>query len=152
MIYLIFIAFILKFALLSAHLATLHNIPIPIKNTLTLVPPADINGSGIPVGGIVPVTTATFIAVCTAIIAVIPVAKYTPSLSNASCAIRIPMYTISKYITISIMQPTSPNSSPIIEKIKSLSLNGKNMYFCLLLNSPTPNSPPAPSEYSDCIN
>ena len=45
--------------------------------------------------------------------------------------------------------PTSPNSSPIIEKIKSLSENGKKEYFALELKSPTPNQPPEPKEYSD---
>ena len=42
------------------------------------------------------------------------------------------------------MQPIRPNSSAIIEKIKSLSLNGQNNSACLELNRPTPHTPPLP--------
>lgn len=37
---------------------TLHSIPIAPINTLKLVPPADTNGIGMPVGGIEPVNTS----------------------------------------------------------------------------------------------
>ena len=36
-----------------------------------------------------------------------------------------------------IKQPTKPSSSAIIEKMKSLSLNGKKSCACLELNKPT---------------
>ena len=41
--------------------------------------------------------------------------------------------------------PTKPSSSPIMERIKSLSAKGKKRYFCLELKSPVPNNPPLPS-------
>ena len=44
------------------------SIPITAKNTIKLLPPAEINGNGIPVGGIEPVTTATLIRVWQSII------------------------------------------------------------------------------------
>ena len=37
----------------------------------------------------------------------------------------------------------------ITETIKSDSAKGKNAYFCLELNNPTPNKPPEPSAYND---
>ena len=42
------------------------------------------------------------------------------------------------------VHPTKPNSSAIMEKIKSLSLNGKKSSACRLLNKPTPQTPPLP--------
>jgi len=44
-------------------------------NTIKLLEPALINGSGKPVGGIEPVTTAILISTCMAIMAAIPPAK-----------------------------------------------------------------------------
>lgn len=44
-------------------------------NATRLLPPALMNGNGNPVGGIAPLTTAKFITLCTATIAVIPVAR-----------------------------------------------------------------------------
>lgn len=38
-------------------------------------------------------------------------------------------------------EPTKPNSSATIEKIKSDSANGKNKYFWRELKSPTPKVP-----------
>ena len=111
-------------------------------NTTSAVPPALINGRGTPVGGILPLTTAILIKTWLAIIVVIPVAKKQPNLSLLFIAILIPLNINSPKIEINIIQPNNPNSSPIIEKIKSDSANGKNRYFCLLLNSPTPNNPP----------
>ena len=43
--------------------------------------------------------------------------------------------------------PIINQSKPMIDNIKSDSENGKNKYFCLLLNNPTPNNPPLPNEY-----
>ena len=48
-----------------------------------------------------------------------------------------------------IMHPINPNSSATIENMKSDSLNGKNNSACLLLNKPTPQSPPLPIAYKD---
>ena len=43
------------------------------------------------------------------------------------------------------MQNIKPSSSPMIEKIKSLSANGKNQYFCLEFPYPIPNQLPEPN-------
>jgi hypothetical protein len=50
-------------------------IPIALIKTTIDVDPAEINGSGSPVGGMSPVTTATFSIVWTPIIAVMPLAR-----------------------------------------------------------------------------
>lgn len=111
-----------------------------------------MNGSGIPVGGMEPVTTAILIATCTAIKDAIPPTNKVPNLSFALRAILIKHMIRATKTKIKKVAPTKPNSSPIIEKIKSDSLNGKNKYFCLLLNNPTPNNPPLPKAYNDWIS
>ena len=50
------------------------------------------------------------------------------------------------YAAMSSRHPTSPSSSPMMPKMKSLSEKGRNRYFCRELNSPMPNRPPLPSE------
>ena len=99
-----------------------------------------------PVGGIKPQTTHRFMRSWQNITAVMPNDKYVPILSFAFSAILSPIEITAKYISIRTKQPNKPVSSPIIEKIKSLSEKGRNKYFCRLLKSPTPNSPPEPSE------
>ena len=106
------------------------------------VEPADINGSGSPVGGSAPEQTEILSNTCTAIMVVIPVARKQPNLVGAFIAIMIPRIITIKNTKIKNKQPTKPNSSAIIEKIKSLSAKGKKRYFCLELKSPTPNQPP----------
>ena len=110
------------------------SIPIAPINTISDVPPAEINGSGIPVGGIEPVTTAMLIISFAEISAVIHVAKYPPSRSLALYAIFIPSYINSMYKIESATQPTNPNSSPIIEKIISdmLTYHYKEHLKCVL--------------------
>ena len=56
-------------------LATFKQIPIALMNTISDVLPALINGSGRPVGGILPVTTAMFKIVCTAITLATPATR-----------------------------------------------------------------------------
>lgn len=53
----------------------LSKIPTALINTTRAVPPLEMNGSGTPVGGIEPVTTAIFINTWLAIMVVIPVAR-----------------------------------------------------------------------------
>lgn len=100
----------------------------PIK-TATEVPPDEMNGSGSPVGGIEPVTTAIFKSVCTAITIPIPHASKQPKRSFALSPILNNSQTREKYATIKRQHPQNPNSSPIIEKMKSDSANGKKRYF-----------------------
>ncbi len=44
----------------------------------------------------------------------------------------------------------SPSSSPMIEKMKSLSAWGTQLHFCRLLPSPSPNQPPEPIAICPC--
>ena len=74
----------------------------------------------------------------------IPAQSNAPNRSGAFKAILTSKKIKSAKADISKMQPIKPVSSPIIEKIKSDSANGKNKYFCLELKSPTPNQPPEP--------
>ena len=94
--------------------------------------------------GIVFVTTAIFKITCTAINAVIPIAIKLPKTSSALIAINTPLTTNIANKTITSKQPTKPNSSANIAKIKSLCASGMYNYFCLLSPSPTPKSPPEP--------
>ena len=112
--------------------------------TSKLVLPALMKGNGKPVGGIEPVTTAMFIMVWIEIIAPIPKHRKAENLFSAFIPIlKMLIIKITKTKT-NAAQPTKPNSSAIIEKIKSLSLNGKKSSACLLLNRPTPHTPPLP--------
>ena len=78
------------------------------------------------------------------IIAAIPKHKNAENLLFARIpTLKIVIIKVKKIIQ-TIKQPTNPNSSAIIEKIKSLSLKGKNNSACLLLNKPTPHKPPLP--------
>ena len=108
------------------------------------VDPALMNGNGKPVGGIEPDTTAMLSIVWIEITAPIPKQRKAENLLFA----RMPIIKIFIIIVIKIAQtnkqPTKPSSSAIIEKIKSLSRNGKNYCACLLLKSPTPHIPPLP--------
>lgn len=44
-----------------------------------------------------------------------------------------------------IVTPKNPVSSPMTDSTKSLSENGRNKYFCLLLRYPSPKKPPLPN-------
>ena len=126
-----------------------YNIPIDDIVIINEVFPELINGNGKPVGGILPLTTNALITVCTAYTSVIPEANKKEKKSSASDAVFIPRQ-INKPLTRNIANiPKNPNSSPIIDKIKSLSANGKKRYFCRERNNPVPNQPPLPSAYSD---
>ena len=114
-------------------------------------PPVLINGNGSPFVGIEPVTTAIFIAACKAIEAVIPNAKKKPNASGAALQTLIPCHANKANIIIIQVVPINPNSSPIIEKIKSLSLIGKKNNFWRLSPNPKPAIPPEPSAIHDCI-
>ena len=84
-------------------------------------PPALIKGRGKPVAGIEEVTTAMLIAACNPITAVIPDARRQPNKSGAVRAILIPLHIRTRNSIITSAAPTKPNSSPMIENIKSVS-------------------------------
>lgn len=113
------------------------------------VEPADMNGSGKPVGGTSPVTTATFKRHWMIIIEPIPTHKRKPNLSGAILATLKTVKTKTTKSKIKKLTPTNPTSSAIIERMKSDSANGKNKYFCLDLKTPTPNIPPSAIPRSD---
>lgn len=74
--------------------------------------------------------------------AVIPIATKLPNMSGARIAIRIPLHIKIANKISTIAHPMNPNSSPKIEKIKSLCGSGIYKNFCLLSPSPVPNRPP----------
>ncbi len=79
---------------------------------------------------------------CMATSAVIPIATKLPNMSGARIAIKIPLHMKIANKINTATQPINPNSSPNIEKIKSLCGSGIYKNFCLLSPSPAPNSPP----------
>ncbi len=127
-------------------------IPIKLMKTINEVLPALINGSGKPVGGTSPVTTAMFNITWIMISAPIPVASKKPNLSGAFLATFIIHKNIKTNKIIIKSEPAKPVSSAITENIKSDSANGKNKYFCLELNIPEPNIPPREIPRSDCTS
>ena len=124
---------------------------IAIK-TIIDVEPAEMNGSGRPVGGTTPVTTAIFKSTWIIISEPIPAESIAPNLSGAFFAIFIMHTNKSTKIAITLSAPTKPVSSAIIAKMKSDSENGKNRYFCLEWKSPEPNIPPRDTPRSDWTN
>ena len=81
--------------------------------------PALINGSGSPVGGILPVTTAIFKITWTLITQAIPATSKLANLSLEFNEILISAPTKTAKIITIIDAPKKPNSSQIIENIKS---------------------------------
>ena len=104
--------------------------------------PLETSGSGSPVGGIEPDTTSAFITTCIPKISVIPVARRYPNKSFAPAAIFSPRNTMNPISVKNPISPINPVSSPIMDRIKSDSENGKKAYFCLEPNIPVPNQPP----------
>ena len=62
-------------------------------------------------------------------------------MSGALMAIRTPLH-IKIANNRTMAHPIKPNSSPKIEKIKSLCGSGIYKNFCLLSPNPAPNNPP----------
>ncbi len=71
-----------------------------------------------------------------------PIATKLPNISGALIAIKTPLQIKIANNIKTIAQPMNPNSSPKIEKMKSLCGSGIYKNFCLLSPSPAPNSPP----------
>ena len=106
--------------------------------------PLETNGNGSPVGGILPVTTNALMITCIPNIMVIPTASIKPNISFDLDAILSPLKIINASNEKNKNKPINPISSPMTESIKSDSAKGRKEYFCLELNSPTPNQPPDP--------
>ncbi len=74
-----------------------------------------------------------------------------PNLSFACRAICTPRHTRRAKSIIITSAPISPSSSQTMAKIKSFWGLGRYIYFCLDCPSPTPNRPPEPMAYKDCL-
>ena len=98
----------------------LSRIPMPKRLAIKELPPALKKGSGIPVHGdkfiVIPILTV----ICVKNIEKIPIATNEPNLSLAYLDIIIPRLTITNNIIKTNIAPINPNSSAIIEKIKSV--------------------------------
>ena len=90
-----------------------------------LDPPYDKNGNVTPVTGINPTTTIKFNKVWKAIWNVIVNAKNFPNLSDVFLAIEYPFNIIIRNSVVTIIIPKNPNSSLIIENIKSVWGSGR---------------------------
>ena len=100
-------------------------IPIATKLVRRLEPPYDKKGKVTPVTGIKPITTDKFIITCTINWKVKPKAKY---LGNFSVCLKLIFKQNIKRMEnkpSTINTPITPNSSEIIEKIKSVWGSGK---------------------------
>ncbi len=74
--------------------------------------------------------------------AVIPTATKLPNMSGALIAINTPLHINIANSIKTATHPINPNSSPNIEKMKSLCGSGMYKNFCLLSPNPVPNRPP----------
>ncbi len=74
--------------------------------------------------------------------AVIPIATKLPNMSGARMAIKMPRQIKMANKINTMLHPIKPNSSPKMEKIKSLCGSGIYKNFCLLSPKPAPNNPP----------
>ena len=88
-------------------------------NTTNEELPALIKGNGTPVGGMEDVTTSTLIRNCMPMSAVIPVAISMPNSFGALAATSIPRHINIQKAAISSIKPIKPNSSPMMDNIKS---------------------------------
>jgi hypothetical protein len=88
-------------------------------------PPALMKGSVMPVIGSSETTTPTLMMAWTVIQVVIPAASSPPNVSGAARATRNPSYARSAKSPITTSPPRSPNSSPMIAKMKSFEAFGR---------------------------
>jgi hypothetical protein len=83
-------------------------------------PPALTNGSVIPVTGSSATTTPILMKAWTQIQAVTPAARRAPNVSGAPSAMRMPWKPMATNRKMTRAAPMSPNSSPMMAKMKSL--------------------------------
>ena len=88
---------------------------------------------------------------CIPIIPVIPIATNDPNISGAFIAITIPLHIKIANNKITKITPTRPVSSAHVDNMKSLCGSAMYIYFCTPFPNPTPNKPPEPIAYNDCI-
>ena len=109
------------------------------------VPPEEMKGSGFPVVGNTPMTQAMFRNAWNTSITVAPPAIMAPMSSAARSAMASPAYSTQKNSPMTKSAPTSPSSSPMTAKMKSLSEANRYWNFSWELPSPTPKIPPSAS-------
>ena len=112
-------------------------------------PPALTNGRGMPVTGMSAVTTIMLMSAWTTSHVVMPQASRPENVSEAVIAIRYPWYAMTTKRATTVSVPTSPHSSPMMAKMKSVDGAGRYKYFCLLSPRPRPMTPPNASAKSD---
>ena len=83
-------------------------------------PPALTNGSVMPVTGTSATTTPMLMNAWMHTQAARPAASRPPNVSGAARAIRMPWYAMTTKSVMTITAPMSPNSSPMMAKMKSL--------------------------------
>lgn len=115
------------------------------NNEIKEEPPLLINGKGIPTTGSKPTTIHKFIIKLAAKVRLSPPITNLQNLSLALNAKYRHLNNINKYMLSNNSTPRNPNSSPITEKIKSVSVSGRK-FKCVCDPSPKPfpNNPPEP--------
>ena len=85
--------------------------PTAAKLMISDDPPAETNGSGMPVTGMSPTTTPMLMNAWRQIQAVMPAASSAPNVSGAPSEVRIPRYPKARNRTITSPPPSSPPSA-----------------------------------------
>ena len=96
------------------------SMPSPISVTSKDDNPAETSGSGTPVIGRTPITAPMLTVACMTIHAVMAAAPRRQKTSGARRAIRSPAKASPPYRKVTHSVPTSPSSSPMMAKMKSV--------------------------------
>ena len=126
-------------------------IPTIKSDATTDDPPDEMNGRGLPVVGNNPVAQAIFKNAWPTSMQVRPPAIIVPKSSLARLAISKPHTSTATKSAMTNSAPTRPSSSPIIEKMKSVSASGKYKNFSRELPKPTPRMPPSENAKNERI-
>ena len=121
--------------------------PSPTSVTSKDDSPAETSGNGTPVIGRTPITAPMLIAACTTTQAVMAVAPRRQNMSGTRRAILRPAKASPPYKMVTHSVPTSPSSSPMMAKMKSVVDSGTQPHLPPLAPRPTPNQPPEPTAY-----
>ena len=99
--------------------------PTAAKLMISDEPPAETNGSGMPVSGAIPSTAARLMVACPQTSAVRPAARSFPKGSRQRIAMRKPAKANAAKPQITSAEPTRPSSSPTTAKIMSVCASGR---------------------------
>ena len=109
-----------------------------------------MKGSVMPVSGMRRVTPPTITNDCSAIVATSPVAVSDAMSERARTAVASPRRHSTRYAATMAAPPMRPSSSPMAEKMKSVTTKG--MRVGRPCPGPTPVNPPAARANSDCTS